>query len=291
VPASAGRALVNYRHAFHAGNFADVFKHALLAGIVSYLCRKDAPFRVVDTHAGIGVYDLAGDEASRTGEWRNGIGRLLAEPPQGEAGDLLAPYLRAVAMTREEGGPDVYPGSPEIVRRLARPQDRLTLVEKHPADAKRLKRRYARDARIAVVPLDGWLALNAYVPPNERRGLVLVDPPFEEGDDFARFVAGLAKAHAKWPGGIYAFWYPIKDPRRIAAFARDLSATGIRRIARFELMVHAGDDPDRLNGCGLVVVNPPFTLVEEARVLLPALARLLAQGRGGAWTAEWLAGE
>ena len=172
-----------------------------------------------------------------------------------------------------------------------RPQDRLTLVEKHAADAERLRRRFLRDERVTTVHLDGWTAWNAYVPPKERRGLVLVDPPFEEEGEFERMVAGLAKAHAKWPGGIVALWYPIKDPQRVAGFARAIAATGIRRILRLELLVHRPDDPQRLNGCGMIVVNPPFTLPDNARVMLPALATLLAQGGQGGWTAEWLVPE
>ncbi len=284
---------MNYRHAYHAGNFADVFKHALLAGIVTYLKRKDAGFRYIDTHAGIGLYDLAAEQAEKTGEWRNGIGRLYeAKLPQAAA-DLLEPYLTAVRALQPEDATDLrfYPGSPYLVRELVRSQDRLTLVEKHPADAAVLKRRFIRDDRASVVHLDGWMALNAYVPPAEKRGLVLVDPPFEEGDDFARFVSGLTKAHAKWPGGIYALWYPIKDIERIDAFASELVATGIKRIIRLELLVHDLGDQTRLNGCGLIIVNPPFTLMEDAKMLLPALAPLLAQSGKGEWRAVVLAGE
>ncbi len=285
---------MNYRHAYHAGNFADVFKHALLAGIVTYLKRKEAGFRYIDTHAGIGLYDLGGEEAEKTGEWRNGIGRLQQQavlPEQAQA--ILEPYFTAIraVQPKTEEGTVFYPGSPALVRALARPQDRLTLVEKHPTDAERLRKRFSRDERVATVHLDGWTALKAYVPPPERRGVVLVDPPFEEADDFQRMVSGLATAHAKWPGGTYALWYPIKELERIDAFADALVATGIRSILRLELLVHALDDPLRLNGCGLIVVNPPFTLLEEAGVLLPVLTPILAQSGKGDWRALWLVGE
>ncbi len=284
---------MNYRHAYHAGNFADVFKHALLCSVVSYLKRKEAGFRYIDTHAGTGFYDLSALEAEKTGEWRNGIGRLYrAEMPQA-AQAVLEPYLAAVRGLQPEGANDLrlYPGSPALVRALARPQDRLTLVEKHPADAALLRRRFARDERVATVHLDGWTALNAYVPPRERRGIVLVDPPFEEADDFSRLVSGLAKAHAKWPGGIYALWYPIKEIGRVDAFADALTATGILRMLRLELLVQPLSDPLRLNGCGLIVVNPPYTLQEETKLLLSALTPLLAQGGEGAWRIEALTGE
>ena len=284
---------MNYRHSYHAGNFADVFKHALLAGIVSYMKRKETGFRYLDTHAGIGLYDLAAEEAEKTGEWRNGIGRLYQAKLPEAAGAILEPFLSAVRALQPEEATDLrfYPGSPYLVRELARPQDRLTVVEKHPADAAVLKRRFLRDDRVTVVHLDGWTALNAYVPPPEKRGVVLVDPPFEEGDDFTRFVSGLAKAHAKWPGGTYALWYPIKDLDRVDIFADALVSTGIRRILRIELLVHDLTDAMRLNGCGLIVVNPPFTLLEEAQTLLPVLAPLLAQSGKGEWRAAMLAGE
>jgi 23S rRNA (adenine2030-N6)-methyltransferase len=284
---------MNYRHAYHAGNFADVFKHALLCNILGYLLRKETGFRYLDTHAGIGLYDLGAGEAEKTGEWRNGIGRLIGTQLPAAVAPLLAPYLAGVRAAQRTSDAEFgfYPGSPWLARAMARPQDRLTLVEKHPADAATLKRRFARDERVATVALDGWTALNAYVPPRERRGLVLVDPPFEEPDEFARMTSGLAKAHAKWPGGIYALWYPIKDPGRIEHFAAGLVETGIRRILRLELFVHAADDPSRLNGCGLIVVNPPFTLAEEAGVLLPYLAELLVQRGRPRWSATWLVSE
>ena len=282
---------MNYRHAFHAGNFADVFKHALLARIIAYLKQKPQPFRYLDTHAGVGVYDLEGDDARRTGEWRNGVGRIEGAFLDAAATALLAPYLDAIAAVRARHFTSAYPGSPALVRALARRDDRLTLVERHPKDAAALRDGFGRDARIAVVELDGYVALNAYVPPRERRGLVLVDPPFEERDEWARMSESLQKAYAKWPTGCYALWYPVKDPADAQSFADSIVAAGLRKVLRLELFVRQPDDPTRLSGCGLVVVNPPWTLLAEAETLLAALVPLLAQGPGASWRAGWIAGE
>jgi 23S rRNA (adenine2030-N6)-methyltransferase len=268
---------VNYRHAFHAGNFADVMKHALLARVLAHLQRKDTAFRAIDTHAGLGFYDLEADEAARTGEWRDGIGRLDA-PLDGEAEALLAPYRRALAAVRTRHGPTVYPGSPALIREFLRSQDRGVFNELHPTDGAVLRGRYNADPRTKVLALDGWTALHALIPPRERRGLVLVDPPYEARDEHARLARELAKAAAKWPTGILLGWYPIKDARAVEAMAAALSASVTRPALRLELLL-APPDGLRLVGSGLLVVNPPWTLAEEARVLLTALAdRLAARG-------------
>ena len=280
---------MNYRHAFHAGNFADVFKHAVLARIVAHLKDKPAAFRVIDTHAGAGLYDLAAPEAVRTAEWRDGIARLLAADLAPAARDLLAPYLEAVAA--RNGGPlKVYPGSPALVQAWLRLQDRLTGCEREPAAARALAQRMRGDNRVRTVEIDGYTALNAYVPPKERRGLVLIDPPFEQGDEFDRLADGLAKAHRKWPTGIYLVWYPIKDERAVQGFARRLVRSGIARILRAELTLPARDD-GRLRASGLIIVNPPWTLEAELATLLPALAAILAGGKGGRTQLSWLRGE
>lgn len=271
---------MNYRHSYHAGNFADVVKHAVLALVVLHLRKKDAPFRYLDTHAGIGVYDLQGDEASRTGEWRAGAGQLWGRPLAAGAEALLAPWRQAVAALNPDGDLRHYPGSPELVRQLARPGDRLTLCELHPEDAARLRWRYGREKRVSVVGIDGYMALNAYLPPKERRGCVLIDPPFEEAGEFRRLTEGLRRGYAKWPTGTYALWYPIKDVMETDAFLRGLGKAGIPAILAGELLVCRPNDPARLNGCGLAVVNPPFTLEKDLGVLLPALAERLGRDSG-----------
>jgi 23S rRNA (adenine2030-N6)-methyltransferase len=280
---------VNYRHAFHAGNFADVFKHALLARILIYLTMKDRPLRYLDTHAGIGRYDLFSSEARRSGEWREGVGRLASVDWPAEIAALLAPYLRALGPFGPDGAPKIYPGSPAIAQTLLRSQDRLILCEAHWQDAKALAAALGRDRRAKAIEIDGWTALKAYVPPPERRGLVLIDPPFESVDEFARMREGLQSAHAKWPTGVYALWYPLKDVKAAHAFCAALASDGIPRILRLELTVEAIRTDAPLAGCGLLVVNPPHVLEAEARALLPALTHVLARAPGASWTAEQIA--
>lgn len=282
---------MNYRHAFHAGNFADVFKHAVLCRILNYLRTKPAPFRIIDTHAGAGLYDLAGSEASRGGEWHNGIARLMAAELAPAVAALLTPYLEVVNALNERGRLRTYPGSPALARAWLRPQDRLIACEVEPQAASALRQNLRGDPRIKTLDIDGWTALGAYVPPKERRGLVLVDPPFEEAGEFHRLAHGLAAAHRKWATGIYALWYPIKGSKERDALAKSLRRQRLPKILRGELTVAPLSDPDRLNGCGMILVNPPWTLEKELAVLLPALAAILGRDGKGGYRLDWLAGE
>jgi 23S rRNA (adenine2030-N6)-methyltransferase len=281
---------MNYRHEFHAGNFADVVKHATLARIITHLRAKPAPFRVIDTHAGAGLYDLTGPEAGRTGEWREGIARLLKAPLPAEVRALLAPYLDAVTALNPGGGLKVYPGSPLLVRAWLRPRDRLIACELEPRAAGALTKNLASSTRAKVLAIDGWTALSAYVPPKERRGLVLIDPPYEAPDEFERLPAAFAQAQRKWPGGIYLLWYPIKDRTGPDALAKHLKALGVGKILRAELTLARVPAADRLVGAGLIVVNPPWTLEGELSLLLPALAGCLSPGEGD-FRLDWLARE
>ncbi|MGO4833342.1 23S rRNA (adenine(2030)-N(6))-methyltransferase RlmJ [Rhizobiaceae sp. 2RAB30] len=282
---------MNYRHAYHAGNFADVVKHVALSRIVEYLKQKDKAFRVVDTHAGIGLYDLSSEEAQKTGEWREGIGRLIGASIPREAAVLLAPYLDAVRDANPPGKLTRYPGSPAIARHLLRRQDRLSAVELHPEDAGRLARHFAGDFQTRVIELDGWLALGAHLPPKEKRGLVLVDPPFEKDGEFGRLLERLLGAHHRWPGGIYALWYPIKDRRAVDDFRSGLAASGIAKILDLRFEIRRPSPEPRLDGTGLIVVNPPFTFESEMQVVLPVLHRLLAEIPAARWSVDWLTGE
>ncbi|MFD2057872.1 23S rRNA (adenine(2030)-N(6))-methyltransferase RlmJ [Mesorhizobium calcicola] len=282
---------MNYRHAYHAGNFADVVKHVVLTRLLEYLKQKDKAFRVVDTHAGIGRYDLSSVEAQKTGEWQGGIGRLIDAPLSRTVAELLAPYLEAVRSLNPDGGIQKYPGSPLIARHLMRKQDRLSAIELHPKDAGKLRTLFAGDFQARVIELDGWLALGAHLPPKEKRGLVLIDPPFEEAGEFERLVDGLIRAHKRWPGGIYALWYPIKDRKAIIAFRKALKQSGIPKLLDIEFEIRPASSQPSLDGSGLLVVNPPFTLEGELRTLLPALHGLLAVERPAHWSMEWLAGE
>jgi 23S rRNA (adenine2030-N6)-methyltransferase len=282
---------VNYRHAFHAGNFADVVKHAVLTLTIERLKAKETAFRVIDTHAGAGLYDLAGDEARRTSEWERGIGRLYGTMIDPRLAELLAPYLDAVRAANGGGPLRFYPGSPWIARHLLRRQDRLTAVEFHPGDAAALGARFAGDRQVRTIALDGWLALGSFVPPKERRGLVLVDPPFEEKDEFDRLIDGFRTAQRRWPGGIYALWYPVKDLYAVDRLRSGLAASGIRRLVRAELMVRERSTPDRFNGAGLVVANPPWQFEAVLDELLGRLVPVLADGPGATHEIDLIAGE
>lgn len=282
---------MNYRHVYHAGNFADVVKHAVLARLVEYLKRKDKAFRVIDTHAGIGLYDLSSEEAQKTGEWHDGIGRLIDATLPADAAALLAPYLDAVGAVNPGGGIEKYPGSPLIARHLLRKQDRLSAIELHPDDSQILANVFEGDFQTRVSELDGWLALGAHLPPKEKRGLVLVDPPFEIAGEFDRLVEGLKKAHRRWPGGIFALWYPVKDRKAVAAFREALAGAGIPKIMDIEFYIRPPSSEPRLDGTGMVVVNPPFQLESELAVMLPALGKVLGEDARARWTVEWLAGE
>jgi 23S rRNA (adenine2030-N6)-methyltransferase len=279
---------MNYRHAYHAGNFADVIKHIVLSRVLLHLQSKPAAFRVIDTHAGAGIYDLTANEAARTGEWRDGIEKLYDAKLDTDVHALLAPYLDAVAAVNAPERLTVYPGSPAIAKHFLRRQDRMIACELEPRAANALTRKL-RDSRIKAIAIDGWTALSAYVPPIERRGVVLVDPPFEEDDEFSRLFQGLETAHRKWATGIYVLWYPIKTPADVLAFTRRLVRSGIPKILRVELVV-APADATRLNGSGVIVVNPPWTLQGELERVLPVLAGLLGRDGKGRGSLDWLAG-
>ena len=283
---------MNYRHAFHAGNFADVFKHSLLTRILVHLARKPTPFRYLDTHAGIGLYDLGSEEARRGAEWQGGIGRLdpaaMPEPVRA----LLQPYLDLVGPPGPSGRPGPYPGSPLVALGLARAQDKLVFCELHPQDAGALRKAVGRAPTAKVVTLDGYLALNAFLPPPERRGLVLVDPPFEERSEFEAMLRGLEAAYRKWPTGIYALWYPLKDRAAVTRFTTGLKAGGLHRVAQIELVIDAPAlARGSLGGCGMILVNPPFGLAEECAEILPYLAARLARSEPGAAFWRWLVQE
>ncbi len=278
---------MNYRHAFHAGNFADVFKHVLLVRMLDYLRRKPAPFFFLDTHAGIAEYDLAAPQSTRTGEWREGIGRLAGHA-EGAAGALLKPYLDLVGPCESDGRPYRYPGSPRLAQAMLRDIDRASLCELHRQDAALLRAAMGRDRRVKVIEIDGYLAWNAFLPPKERRGLVLVDPPFEKARESQRMQAGLVSAQRKWATGTQALWYPIKSPSPGFGLAERLRAAGLRRLLHLRLWTGRSEG---LHGCGMIVLNPPYSLREEAEIILPYLTARLAQGDGADCAVEWLAGE
>lgn len=271
---------MNYRHVFHAGNFADVLKHIILVRILLHLRDKVAPFRVIDTHAGAGCYDLASPEADRTGEWRDGIGRVIEVRWPADAAALVAPYLAAVRISNPGDALRRYPGSPLIAAQLMRPQDRLVACELEPVAAAELSRQLRMIPQAKVTAIDGWIALKAYVPPKERRGLLIVDPPFEQRDDFARLADGVVGAYRKWPTGIYLLWYPIKSHDGPDRLAKTLRAAAICKCLRIEMTVRSRDMNGGLGACGLIVINPPWRLSSELEIILPALVEHLGRDAG-----------
>jgi 23S rRNA (adenine2030-N6)-methyltransferase len=281
---------MNYRHAFHAGNFADVVKHAVLARILTHLREKPAAFRVIDTHAGAGVYDLGGLEAGKTLEWRDGIGRLCSAALDERTRALLLPYLDAVAALNPDSTLARYPGSPKLVQSLLRKQDRLIACELEPNATAALDHALRGDMRAKAIAIDGWTALSAYLPPKERRGLVLIDPPFERPGEFSRLAEGLAAAHRKWPTGGYLLWYPIKDQDEVRGFHKKLVRLNLTKMLRVELVLANARIDLGLRGTGLIAVNPPWTLHGELATLLPALAAVLSRDAAPVLTLDWLSG-
>ncbi len=282
---------MNYRHAFHAGNFADVIKHIVLVRILMHLQEKQAAFRVIDSHAGAGLYDLTAEEARRGGEWLTGIARIMQARFSETTLPLVKPYLDIVRAFNPGRDLAAYPGSPLIARALLRPQDRLTACEVEPSARKRLIDALRRDTQARVVDLDGWLALPAFVPPKERRGLVLIDPPYEQKDEFERLAEGFAQAYAKWPTGSYLLWYPVKSRRATDTLARQVAAAlGASKPAgkalRLEFSVAPQTADAALASAGLLIVNPPWTLLGELKAILPELEKPLGQGGAGRFRLE-----
>lgn len=282
---------MNYRHIYHAGNFADVLKHAVLARLINYLQQKEKAFRVLDTHAGIGLYDLSSEEAQKTGEWRDGVGRLLDGELPPEIAVILAPYLSSIRALNPGSELTLYPGSPKLARMLFRPQDRLSAMELHPDDYETLHRLFDADFQSRVTELDGWLALGAHLPPKEKRGLILVDPPFEKEGEYERLVDGLARGYRRFTGGVYCLWYPLKQGAPIKAFHEALKALDIPKMLCAELSVRSDRETTGLSGSGLIIVNPPFTLKSELDLLLPFLKSRLGQDRFASSRCFWLRGE
>jgi 23S rRNA (adenine2030-N6)-methyltransferase len=269
-----------------------VLKHAVLARILVYMARKEAAFRFIDTHAGAGRFDLASAEAKRSPEWRDGIARILTAHPPAPVAELLRPYLEAVGPHEVQGRPLFYPGSPAIAQSLMRAQDRIALCEANPDEREALVAALGRDGRLSIVGTDGYVALNAYLPPKERRGIVLIDPPFEAPDEASAVERALERALRKWPAGTFIAWRPIRETRVDAHFLNSIAALGAPNILRLELDVGYGpvgaQGQQPLARAGLLVVNPPHTLIDDARTLLPWLAQTLARGGVGQHLCTWL---
>jgi 23S rRNA (adenine2030-N6)-methyltransferase len=272
---------MNYRHAYHAGNFADVMKHTALVAVLLHLRTKQTPFVVIDTHGGRGIYDLCGNEAEKTGEAKEGIARLDTVSPGDEP---LTAYLAAA----RSFGAQHYPGSPLIAARLLRPQDRLVAIEKHPEEYEALAGALEPFRKARAVCADGYERLAALLPPHERRGLVLMDPPFEAPDEFEKIADAFGKALRRFSTGIYLVWFPIKTGNDADALGGELIARGATRLLRVTLDVGGGED-GRLTQTGLLVANPPYGFDARMRNALAVLAAPLGRGRPAEWHVDWLA--
>ena len=279
---------MNYRHAYHAGNHADVLKHVALTRLIALMQKKDKGFLFLDAHAGIGTYALDGMEALKTGEWQGGIGKLTAPfTPDVEA--LLSPYRKIIAAMNPApaGHLNRYPGSPELAARLLRPQDRLVLNELHLQDFAAMARDYAGDKRVDVLREDAAAAIKLKLPPAERRGLILIDPPYEQADEAQRAVDMLAQGLRRFATGVFVLWYPVKADGLDKRVAEGVAALGIAGTLQVELRVREAFDAGGLAGSGLMIVNTPWTFDDDMKRLAPALAQRLGLGDWGRATVKW----
>lgn len=278
---------MNYRHAFHAGNFADVHKHVILLALIEHLKRKPAPFFYLDTHAGRGRYDLSSEEARRSSEWRDGIGRLADVTPRSPE---IQKFLAAVAAVRPHGEPR-YPGSPLLAVNALRRGDRAVLVEQQAQEARALEIEMRGRRGIAVQHSDGYAALKAYLPPKENRGLVLIDPPYESEREFAAVEQAVRFGLSRWPNGVFALWYPIKPGSETQRMHAAFKSSGLRKLLLLELSVRPADSPLGLNGSGMLIANPPWQLDVQMQQASKELHQLIALDGAGGTRVEWLAPE
>lgn len=283
---------MNYRHIYHAGNFADVVKHIILSRVILYMQRKDAAFRLLDTHAGIGLYDLSSEEAQKTGEWKTGIELLIkaAEKAPKDVKLLIEPYLNAVLSFNPEGEIQLYPGSPVLARKLMRKQDRLTALELHPEDFETLQSHFVGDYQARITHLDGWYGMKSHMPPKERRGVMLVDPPFEVFHEFFNLVNGLKEATTRFATGTTLLWYPIKNRKACDEFRTELYKTKIPAILDISLEIRRPKGlKETFDGTGMAIANPPYALEKELKVLMPWLKTVLEEEKGsGQYNINWI---
>lgn len=280
---------MNYRHIYHAGNFADVFKHTILVALILALQHKEKACCYIDTHAGIGFYDLAATAARRSNESQQGIARIFANtatPP------FVKHYIDIVKLLNQDNNTlRYYPGSPVLIHQLLRLQDRLLLSELHPEDYLQLRQVFQRDKQVTTYQQNGYQLLKAVLPPRERRGLVLIDPPFEDKAEFNHIVAAMTEALKRWETGIYTIWYPIKDRLAVHNFLRQLQRNIIKPMLQAELLIMSEHAPLQLKGCGMVIINPPWQLDEQLKAELAWLWQQLAINAAGSWKVEWLRAE
>ena len=278
---------MNYRHAYHAGNHADVLKHIVLARLIEHMKKKDKPFRVIDAHAGIGLYDLSGIEAGKTREWEGGIGKLAA-PFDAEVEALIAPYRGVIDELNSGGVLSTYPGSPELALRLMRAGDSMIANELHPEDAMALERHVTGDRRVKVTVLDAEICIKANLPPPERRGVILIDPPYEAKTETERALRMLAHGLRRFAQGVFVLWYPLKADPIAEVLTAEARALGAAATLKVELRIREAFTGGGLAGSGLLIINTPWKLDAELRVIVPALAQRLGLGDWGQASVEWL---
>jgi 23S rRNA (adenine2030-N6)-methyltransferase len=280
--------MLSYRHLFHAGNYADVFKHALLARLLIALGAKEKPYCYIDTHAGTGRYDLGHEWAWKTREFETGIRKLWDRKDIPAA---LAPYLDAVRSENPKGRLRYYPGSPLLALKLRRPDDRILLTELNKTDCAELEMAMGGERHVTVHLMDGYEALQKFLPPQERRGIVLLDSSFDRSEEFARISKALKAAHQRWATGMYAIWYPLMAPEVMEGFMRSVKGSGIGKILRLEMRIREPAPDTPAPGCGMLIVNPPWKFDAEARPLLDWIWKALAEDGAGGVKVEWLARE
>ncbi len=259
---------MNYRHSYHAGNFADVFKHVVMLELLHSLRQKESGFYYLETHAGRGCYDLSSVEAEKSKEYLTGIARVMTEPHPPSA---MNTYLSVIKQLNPSSQIKRYPGSPYLARALLRPQDRMVLCELQTDEANALRHLFRQDKQISIHHQEGYLGLRAFIPPRERRGLVMIDPPYEKHDDMTQMAKRLADALTRWETGIYAIWYPIKDKQHRVRLHRDITDRIQRPLLAIDFCILPDDVPTFLNGCGMLIINPPWQM---ERTLTPTLAWL-----------------
>lgn len=280
--------MLSYRHSFHAGNHADVLKHTVQSLIIEALKEKEKPFLYLDTHSGAGRYQLSSEHAEKTGEYLEGIARLWQRD---DIPDALTSYLDAVRAFNRNGQLRYYPGSPLIARLLLRAQDKLHLTELHPSDYPLLRQEFQKDERARVLRDDGYQQLKAQLPPDSRRGLILIDPPYEMKTDYQDVVKGIQEGYKRFATGVYALWYPVVLRQQTKRMIRDLQETGIRRILQIELAVRPDSDQRGMTASGMIVINPPWKLEQHMRELLPWLHQALVPSGTGHTHLEWIVPE
>ncbi|CAO98370.1 23S rRNA (adenine(2030)-N(6))-methyltransferase RlmJ [Erwinia tasmaniensis] len=280
--------MLSYRHSFHAGNHADVLKHTVQSLIISSLNEKDKPYLYLDTHAGAGRYQLSGEHAERTGEYLEGIARIWQ---QDNIPEELAAYIGVVKNLNPGGKLRYYPGSPLIARFLLRECDRLQLTELHSSDFPLLRNEFLKDDRARTERTDGYQQLKSKLPPPSRRGLILIDPPYEMKSDYQDVVKSIQEGYKRFGTGVFALWYPVVLRQQIKRMCNELEATGIRRILQIELAVRPDSDQRGMTASGMIVINPPWKLEQQMKNVLPWLHKVLVPAGTGHTKVSWIVPE